>query len=33
MDDVTTVRLWQVTIDDVVMNNINNKYNSDKVKM
>ena len=33
VDDVMTVWLWQVTIDDVVMNNIKNKCNSDKVKM
>ena len=26
-------QLWQVTIGDVVMNNIKNKCNSDKVKM
>ena len=28
-----TVRLSQVTTDDVVVNNIKNKSNSDKVKM
>ena len=33
VDDVMTLRLWQVTVDDVVMNNIKSKCSFDKIKM